>query len=65
MGKLYPTNIITTLTVFILIIDMFQPRRGCCIPLSAGVLVLGVVGVALGLAALTAYAVLQAPTLRY
>jgi len=41
-----------------------KPRRGCCIPLSAGVLVLGVVGVALGLAALTAYAVLQAPTLR-
>lgn len=39
-------------------------RRGGCVPLSAGVLVLGVVGVALGLAALTAYAVLQAPTLR-
>jgi len=41
-----------------------KPRKRCSLPLGAGVLVVGVVGGSLGVAALTAYAVVQAPTIR-
>jgi len=37
---------------------------GCGLPLAAGVLVLGVIGGSLGAAALTAYAIVQTPTIR-
>jgi len=41
-----------------------KPRKQCGLPLEAGVLVVGVVGSCLGLAALTAYAIVQAPQIR-
>lgn len=41
-----------------------KPRKQCFLPLGAGVLVVGVIGSCLGLAALTAYAIVQAPQIR-
>jgi len=41
-----------------------RQSSGCCLTLSSGILVLGVVGGSLGAAALTAYAIVQTPTIR-